>query len=273
MKYLFYILIFIHSVHNIACHASQSSLTTISKNTSFEIYCEQKSWLRIPYCRYHLLIKTSYFNPNEIKKVLRTHHISHLDLVTVDIKQENTYLSALSKPLKTNEEKCPICLDFINEKDSTNLPIATLPCKHTFHKSCIDPWFFVHKSCPVCRRNYSMEHFIVNLFDLIVKVKVDLLDLSIVKNLDIPDEITKKIIHWKGFFPSKLRIIIPNKKYFTNGNYRKLRKFARNNMVYLGCVYGGEFMLDVVVIDEHQIHKEEDEEPRFGKNPTRKELP
>lgn len=43
---------------------------------------------------------------------------------------------------------CSICLD-------TSVRMTTiLPCKHTFHVKCIDPWFARNKelSCPLCRR-------------------------------------------------------------------------------------------------------------------------
>ncbi|KAJ8665263.1 hypothetical protein QAD02_006925 [Eretmocerus hayati] len=45
------------------------------------------------------------------------------------------------------KRQCPICLrDF--EKGNI---AKSLPCKHTFHKECIEPWLEKTNSCPLCR--------------------------------------------------------------------------------------------------------------------------
>lgn len=44
-------------------------------------------------------------------------------------------------------DACCICM-----KDYTdNVKLRVLPCKHEFHKKCIDRWFERHVKCPVCR--------------------------------------------------------------------------------------------------------------------------
>lgn len=47
------------------------------------------------------------------------------------------------------EETCAVCLE--NYKDGETLRI--LPCKHEFHKTCIDPWLLNHRTCPMCKSN------------------------------------------------------------------------------------------------------------------------
>lgn len=47
------------------------------------------------------------------------------------------------------EETCAVCLE--NYKDGETLRI--LPCKHEFHKACIDPWLLNHRTCPMCKSN------------------------------------------------------------------------------------------------------------------------
>jgi len=52
-------------------------------------------------------------------------------------------------------EACPICM----ENFQRNEEVRILPCKHKFHKKCIDKWFEEKNSCAICRqRAYSKKH-------------------------------------------------------------------------------------------------------------------
>lgn len=42
---------------------------------------------------------------------------------------------------------CIICFELFNEHDV----LATLPCVHTFHSDCVQPWAAEKKTCPICR--------------------------------------------------------------------------------------------------------------------------
>mmetsp|Transcript_15596 Transcript_15596/g.25837 ORF Transcript_15596/g.25837 Transcript_15596/m.25837 type:complete len:231 (-) Transcript_15596:992-1684(-) len=46
---------------------------------------------------------------------------------------------------------CAICLSDFLQQDS----VRTLPCSplHTFHSTCIDPWFKMHCECPLCKQD------------------------------------------------------------------------------------------------------------------------
>jgi len=46
-------------------------------------------------------------------------------------------------------KECIICLNQIKIDDT----IVILPCKHYYHKECINKWFQKSKSCPICRIN------------------------------------------------------------------------------------------------------------------------
>jgi hypothetical protein len=43
--------------------------------------------------------------------------------------------------------QCSICLEAFQEHDT----VRTIPCFHTFHKNCIDPWLSQRPLCPVCK--------------------------------------------------------------------------------------------------------------------------
>ena len=45
-----------------------------------------------------------------------------------------------------NHLVCPVCLDDIEVDE-----IASCPCSHAFHASCVKRWIEVHPSCPSCR--------------------------------------------------------------------------------------------------------------------------
>lgn len=51
--------------------------------------------------------------------------------------------------------ECAICLGEYEDKEW----VKTIPnCYHVFHVSCIDTWFQMHSSCPLCRSDvYDLE--------------------------------------------------------------------------------------------------------------------
>jgi hypothetical protein len=44
---------------------------------------------------------------------------------------------------------CPICLENYQEGQQ----VRTIPCFHSFHKDCIDPWLLQRAVCPVCKHS------------------------------------------------------------------------------------------------------------------------
>lgn len=50
-------------------------------------------------------------------------------------------------------ETCPICLIEFEREDE----VRTTPCKHCFHRECIDEWFRNEFSCPMCRKKWDLR--------------------------------------------------------------------------------------------------------------------
>eukprot|EP01113_Clastostelium_recurvatum_P040092 TRINITY_DN6201_c0_g1_i5.p1 TRINITY_DN6201_c0_g1~~TRINITY_DN6201_c0_g1_i5.p1 ORF type:complete len:420 (+),score=75.91 TRINITY_DN6201_c0_g1_i5:85-1344(+) len=48
-----------------------------------------------------------------------------------------------------DDASCAICLDDYEE----GMAIRFLPCRHHFHRDCVDKWLVTNKSCPFCKRN------------------------------------------------------------------------------------------------------------------------
>ncbi|CAD5215968.1 unnamed protein product [Bursaphelenchus okinawaensis] len=56
-----------------------------------------------------------------------------------------------TKPVKVGDKEldsdCPVCIDPYRAGDIVRM----LPCRHVFHKTCVDPWLLEHRTCPMCK--------------------------------------------------------------------------------------------------------------------------
>ena len=52
-----------------------------------------------------------------------------------------------------NGPDCVICLETFDTHDS----IIMLPCKHAFHKNCIQEWFKFKLTCPLCNQQFFVS--------------------------------------------------------------------------------------------------------------------
>ena len=57
---------------------------------------------------------------------------------------------------------CAICMmevvadeDEPDEDHPDDAEVLCLPCGHTFHESCVSPWFHRNSSCPNCRQDLA----------------------------------------------------------------------------------------------------------------------
>ena len=65
------------------------------------------------------------------------------------------------------EDLCAICLE--NTDDTC---YKALCCKNKFHFECLDKWFKIKNTCPLCREEYShMEDYTCDMEEYIDKIK------------------------------------------------------------------------------------------------------
>ncbi|KAI5609243.1 RING finger protein 150 precursor, partial [Silurus asotus] len=46
-------------------------------------------------------------------------------------------------------DNCAVCIEGYKPNDVVRI----LPCRHVFHKGCVDPWLVDHRTCPMCKMN------------------------------------------------------------------------------------------------------------------------
>ncbi|CRK96721.1 CLUMA_CG010039, isoform A [Clunio marinus] len=65
-------------------------------------------------------------------------------------------IKTLSKELES--DCCAVCIEAYRLNDV----LRSLPCKHDFHKNCIDPWLLEHHTCPLCKARVLKQFGYVN---------------------------------------------------------------------------------------------------------------
>lgn len=77
-------------------------------------------------------------------------------IITYILNIKNILLIITNMLFNTNtNDDCSICLSKLSTL-SISSKSHTLPCKHTFHKQCIDCWFKDNATCPMCRANVTI---------------------------------------------------------------------------------------------------------------------
>jgi E3 ubiquitin-protein ligase RNF115/126 len=77
------------------------------------------------------------------------------DVVSTLDDSENDKLKVY-RLIEKKEEKCSICMCDINIDEE----VCDLPCTHTFHNECIQPWLKNYNyKCPVCRKEVGKPKY------------------------------------------------------------------------------------------------------------------
>lgn len=113
------------------------------------------------------LIENLYRNTTEDPKVLPLTKTMKRKLVDVRITDDQL----------TQQPCCSVC----NEDFIANETLLSMPCTHLFHHNCVNPWFDIKKTCPVCR--YELDNNVPSTEELekysIENIQSQLLDVSL----------------------------------------------------------------------------------------------
>uniref|UniRef100_A0A8D0L8Q3 Ring finger protein 149 n=1 Tax=Sphenodon punctatus TaxID=8508 RepID=A0A8D0L8Q3_SPHPU len=94
------------------------------------------AWLIFYYIQRFLYTGSQFGNQGHRKETKKA--ISQLQLHTV---------KCGDKGLDVDAENCAVCIENYKPKDIVRI----LPCKHIFHRTCIDPCLLDHRTCPMCK--------------------------------------------------------------------------------------------------------------------------
>uniref|UniRef100_A0A8C5K1C7 Ring finger protein 149 n=1 Tax=Jaculus jaculus TaxID=51337 RepID=A0A8C5K1C7_JACJA len=94
------------------------------------------AWLIFYYIQRFLYTGSQFGSQNHRKETKKV--IGQLPLHTVKHGEKGVDVDA---------ENCAVCIENFKVKDV----IRILPCKHIFHRICIDPWLLDHRTCPMCK--------------------------------------------------------------------------------------------------------------------------
>ncbi|KAM9321355.1 E3 ubiquitin-protein ligase RNF149 [Gastrophryne carolinensis] len=94
------------------------------------------AWLIFYYIQRFLYTGAPYGNQGNRKETKKA--ISQLQLHRVKRGEKGIDIEA---------ENCAVCIENYKPKDVVRI----LPCKHIFHRLCIDPWLLEHRTCPMCK--------------------------------------------------------------------------------------------------------------------------
>lgn len=87
-----------------------------------------------------------------------------IGLTQASIERFPSYVVEKKKSLSSasndqHEDICSICL----EPRTIGNIVRTLPCLHTFHAECIDPWLLKSPLCPICKARVSKNFVVLSI--------------------------------------------------------------------------------------------------------------
>ncbi|XP_062856597.1 E3 ubiquitin-protein ligase RNF130 isoform X2 [Trichomycterus rosablanca] len=103
---------------------------------------------------------------------------------------------------------CAVCIEGYQLNDI----VRVLPCKHVFHKMCVDPWLNEHCTCPMCKLN-------------ILKA------LGITTNLQCVDNVAFDMEHLSRTHSSSQRVALMDASSDTSGSVDPLTRSGSSQLL------------------------------------------
>ncbi|XP_076339582.1 RING finger protein 150-like isoform X2 [Tachypleus tridentatus] len=97
-------------------------------------------------------------------------------------------------------ECCAVCIEIFKVAEV----VRTLPCKHTFHKSCVDPWLLDQRSCPMCKMDILKYYGLVFTGSQESVLNIDEIDFPHMQDEDEDFESIDLPAHHEQHVPSEL---------------------------------------------------------------------
>ncbi|XP_030631150.1 RING finger protein 150 [Chanos chanos] len=66
-------------------------------------------------------------------------------------------------------DNCAVCIEGYKPNDVLRI----LPCRHLFHKGCVDPWLLDHRTCPMCKMNILKALGLMSSADCLDELPLD----------------------------------------------------------------------------------------------------
>lgn len=91
-------------------------------------------------------IKRCHYNVQRRRRRIRTANETRRAVNRLPVKSFKA-----AKNSDSEEQTCAVCLEPFHNNES----IRVLPCKHEFHKKCVDPWLKIKQNCPMCKSSIT----------------------------------------------------------------------------------------------------------------------
>ncbi|KAH9286910.1 RING finger protein [Echinococcus granulosus] len=100
---------------------------------------------RLGICFWHRLCFLSFTRSSKSRRLRKLNAATRKALKQLPVKCLNQVDPLISEGF----DQCAICIEVFKPQDL----IRSLPCRHMYHRACIDPWLLKHRSCPLCKQN------------------------------------------------------------------------------------------------------------------------
>ncbi|CAD5119710.1 DgyrCDS8300 [Dimorphilus gyrociliatus] len=130
---------FIENKFETALNNILTELDSFNNVTSVSLYPWTDKFYSLDMTNSIIKVFNDFPKPKNINIVTVLHEQRHI------VQTFHQAIKRFKEPPQSMNEKCPICLDNID------MIYTTLPCSHTFCKTCLDQWLKGKGVCPVCK--------------------------------------------------------------------------------------------------------------------------